>query len=145
MGELANVAQVPPAEVKAVVEHFRQEGCNFLTSPDRELTDDSVIDISHESLIRRWKPLNEWATDEFAWGEWYRRLEDRISIGVRYIVDPELESALQAREKGRWNEAWAERYRTEKDGAKWPYGEVIRFLEKSKQRLECPRHAVQGL
>ncbi len=134
VGELANVAQVAADEVKGVVNHFRREGCNLLTSPDRELTDASVVDISHESLIRRWKALNEWATEEADWGEWYRRLDARMRIDVRYVVDPELESALQARDKGRWNEAWAERYATEKDGVKLPYRDVIRFLEESKQR-----------
>jgi energy-coupling factor transporter ATP-binding protein EcfA2 len=63
VNELANVAQVGADAVKEVVEHFRREGCNFLTSPDRQLTDESVIDIRHESLIRRWKSLNEWATE----------------------------------------------------------------------------------
>jgi len=42
-------------EVKAIVEHYREGGRNFLTSSDHELTEDSVIDISHESPIRRWK------------------------------------------------------------------------------------------
>ncbi len=134
VGELAAVAEVAADEVTRVVEHFRQEGCNFLTSPDRELNSDSVIDISHESLIRRWESLNEWATEEADWGEWYRRIEDRIGIGVRFVVDPELESALQAREKGRWNEAWAERYAVERDGRRLAYGDVIRFLEESRQR-----------
>jgi WD40 repeat protein/energy-coupling factor transporter ATP-binding protein EcfA2 len=128
--ELARVAAVTPDAVKKIVEHFREEGCNFLTSPDQSLTDNSVIDISHESLIRRWNALNDWATEEADSGEWYRRLEDRIAIGAAFIADPELESALQAREKGRWNEAWAARYTT----AKVPYPDVIRFLDSSKQR-----------
>jgi len=132
--ELARVADVTPATVKEVVEHFREEGCNFLTSPNAELTDDSVIDISHESLIRRWKILSEWARAEADSGEWYQRLQDRIRIGVPHVVDPELESALQAREKGRWNEAWAERYAKAKEGIAIPYAEVIGFLDKSKQR-----------
>src|ERR1039458_2270338 len=132
--ELAAVAEVGAGAVKEVVEHFRQEGCNFLTSPDRELTGDSVIDISHESLIRQRSSLSEWATEEADWGDWYRRIEDRIRIGVRYVVDPELESALQARVKGRWNEAWAERYAGAKDGGKLRYRDVIRFLEESRQR-----------
>ncbi len=128
--ELASVAEVTPDAVKQVVEHFREEGCNFLTSPDAKLTDDSVIEISHESLIRRWKALKEWATEEADWGEWYRRLEDRVDLGASFVIDPELESALQAREKGRWNEAWASRYAA----TKVSYADVLRFLDASKQR-----------
>jgi hypothetical protein len=62
--ELAEVAEALGDEVTRVVEHFRREGCNFLTSPDREPNPDSVIDISHESLIRRWQRLSEWTTED---------------------------------------------------------------------------------
>ena len=144
LGELAAVAEAKEEEVKTVVKHFREEGCNFLTSPDRELTGDSVIDISHESLIRRWKRLGQWAEEEADWGEWYRRVEDRRGIKGAHLVDPELESALQARKHGCWNEVWAERYATEKDGRKLAYGDVVDFLEESKRRrsaeLERLRH-----
>jgi len=131
--ELAEVAEALWDEVTRVVEHFRREGCNFLTSPDREPNPDSVIDISHESLMRRWKRLNEWTTEEAGWGEWYRRVEDTLSFGGAYLVDPALESALEAREEGRWNAAWAERY-AKRDGERPAYGDVIRFLEESRKR-----------
>ncbi|HKF26452.1 MAG TPA: ATP-binding protein, partial [Candidatus Acidoferrum sp.] len=39
--ELAEVAEVPGDEVIRVVWHFGREGCNFLTSPDREPNPDS--------------------------------------------------------------------------------------------------------
>ena len=132
--ELAQVGEVDADEVKKVVEHFRRPGCNFLTSPDRELTENSVIDISHESLIRRWKQLNDWTTEEADWGAWYRRVEDRVGIGGAYLVDPELQSALQARDMGRWNEVWAKRYQAESDGIRPAYGDVIRFLDESKKK-----------
>lgn len=132
--ELAAVAEAEEEEVKAVVEHFREEGCNFLTSPDRELTGESVIDISHESLIRRWNRLGQWAAEETDWGEWYRRVEDRRRIEGAYLVEGELESALQARKNGCWNEVWAERYVTEKDGSKLAYGGVVGFLDESMLR-----------
>jgi WD40 repeat protein len=132
--ELAGVAEVSADEVIEVAENFRQEGCNFLTSPDRDLTPDSVIDISHESLIRRWQRLNEWTTEEADWGAWYRRLEDRHSIEGAFLTGPELESALEARAAGRWNEVWAVRYATERDGVRPAYSEVMRCLEESRKR-----------
>jgi phospholipase C len=132
--QLSEIAEVTEDEVTQVADHFRGPGCNFLTSPDRELTGNSVIDISHESLIRRWKQLNEWTAEEAAWGEWYRRVEDRVGIRGAYLVDPELQSAVQAQAKGRWNEPWAERYRTEQDGIRPAYADVIRFLEDSRKR-----------
>jgi WD40 repeat protein len=131
--ELAEVADARADEVIRVVEHFWQEGCNFLTSPDRELNPDSVIDISHESLIRQWKRLNEWTTEEAGWGEWYRRVEDTLSFGGAWLVNPALESALEARRKGRWNAAWAERY-AKSESVRPAYSDVIRFLEESWKR-----------
>jgi hypothetical protein len=116
-------------EVKAVVEHYRQEGCNFLTSPSRELSEDSVIDISHESLIRRWKQLKGWIEEEANWGEWYQRLEDRKWLNSAHLVDPELDLALEARRHGQWNEAWAQRYAS----SGLTYNDVVGFLDQSSE------------
>src|ERR1035441_5522879 len=125
--ELAAISGGPSLqeEVKSVVEHFRQQGCSFLTSPSGDLRADSVIDISHESLIRCWSRLREWVEDEALSAEWYqrvasgKRLYDRGEGGL--LVDPELEAALQIRDKGRWNEVWAERYAIGSAGTKLPY------------------------
>jgi hypothetical protein len=133
VGELMAVAEVGADEVKAVVEHYRKEGCSFLTSPNRELTEDSVIDISHESLIRRWKLLKDWVEEEAGWGEWYRRVEDRKWIKGAHLVDPELDLALQAQQRGRWNKAWAERYVTPRGWSSLTYSDVVSFLEESSR------------
>jgi hypothetical protein len=127
--ELAGVAAVSPAAVIGVVEQYRTEGCNFLTSDSDELTEQSVVDISHESLIRRWKQLQGWMREEAEWAAWYRRVEDRRRVGGAHFVDPELELALQAKERGHWNEVWAQRYAS--PGI--TYDEVARFLEDSKR------------
>jgi WD40 repeat protein/energy-coupling factor transporter ATP-binding protein EcfA2 len=53
------------AALRTVIDELRREGRSFLVPPlNIELTDDSVVDISHESLIRQWQRLNEWAFDE---------------------------------------------------------------------------------
>ena len=127
--ELAAVAATAVDAVIAVVEHYRAEGCSFLTSPSRVLTEESVIDISHESLIRRWKQLQLWIEEEADWGAWYRRVEDRKRMNGSYFVDPELELALQAQQGGRWNEAWAQRYASPDSS----YHDVIGFLEESRR------------
>jgi CHASE3 domain sensor protein len=134
--ELADVAEVSADEVKEVVQHFRREGCNFLTSPDRELTCDSVIDIIHESLIRRWKQLNQWTTEEAEWGQWYERVEDNLSFGGG-LVNPALESVMQARKDAHWNKAWSDRYAKKKDDLRLvAYSDVVSFLEESEQTAE---------
>jgi hypothetical protein len=129
VGELAGVAGTAADAVIAVVEHYREEGCNFLTSPSRALTEESSIDISHESLIRRWKRLRLWIEEEADWGAWYRRVEDRKRLSGAHFVDPELDLALQAQEHGHWNEAWAQRYAS--SGA--TYDDVVGFLEESSR------------
>jgi len=62
LARVAEIAKVTTAEVIPVVDAFRDEGRCFLM-PRRavELTDSSVIDIAHESLIRQWDRLNAWA------------------------------------------------------------------------------------
>jgi WD40 repeat protein/Tfp pilus assembly protein PilF len=69
-GELCR--QIAPQEGSAqcealhnVIEAFRQEGRSFLMPPQaEELADDSLIDISHESVIRQWTRLKDWVLDE---------------------------------------------------------------------------------
>ena len=51
--------------VVRVINKYREGGRTFLTSPDTEtLSDDSVIDITHESLIRLWDTLQDWVAEE---------------------------------------------------------------------------------
>lgn len=84
-------------DVIAVVEAFRRDGRSFLSPPPAvRLTDDSVIDITHESLIRQWARLREWTVDEadsrrvaamvakeaVQWKE-SEHDEDRLLTGVR--------------------------------------------------------------
>ena len=58
-------------EVAALLHIFREPGNTFIRpfildeSETQELTDDDVLDITHESLIRNWQYLEEWAEEEF--------------------------------------------------------------------------------
>ena len=63
----AELAEHPGSEGAAerIVEAFRAPGCNFLQPPPpAPLTPDTLIDISHESLIRQWSTLSQWLQDE---------------------------------------------------------------------------------
>ena len=49
-------------DVVDVIEVFRAEGCSMLMpAGPAALADAAIIDISHESLIRQWKRLKDWA------------------------------------------------------------------------------------
>jgi len=48
-----------------VIDAFRKKGRSFLMPPEHvKLTGESLIDISHESLIRQWKRLRQWVDAE---------------------------------------------------------------------------------
>jgi hypothetical protein len=59
------------AVVGKVLDIFREEGNSFIRPFKTEniashsLAEDSVLDITHESLIRNWGILNKWASQEF--------------------------------------------------------------------------------
>ena len=51
-------------EGREVVEAFRAAGRAFLRPSPVALRPESIIDITHESLIRKWKTLQTWVRDE---------------------------------------------------------------------------------
>ena len=58
-------------EVGAVLNIFREPGNTFIRpflfedSESQTLNETSILDITHESLIRNWKYLKQWANEEF--------------------------------------------------------------------------------
>lgn len=115
LGEVASVAGVPPSEVAAVVEVFRRPNRSFLAPPYGEpLKAETVLDISHESLIRRWRRLDEWTQREARSAETYGFLEQaarRWRAGEAALWGtPDLENALVWKARERPTAAWAARY-----------------------------------
>jgi hypothetical protein len=115
LSRVAAIASVDPAEVVRVVDVFRAPGRSFLMPPhDVELDADSVIDISHESLIRQWWRLRTWVEEEAESVSRYRRLAESAELHERgaagLLDDPELSLMLAWRDAEMPNAAWAERY-----------------------------------
>jgi hypothetical protein len=75
---------------------------------------ETVIDISHESLMRVWQRLIAWADEEAQSAQMYRRLADaaaRHAVGKACLWrDPDLQLALDWRDQSQPNETWASRY-----------------------------------
>jgi tetratricopeptide (TPR) repeat protein len=134
IAELAAVADVPEADVAAVVEVFRQPGRSFLMPPSPvPLESRVIVDLSHESLMRCWTRLQAWARDERASAEEYLRLtraakwhEDGTAGLWR---DPELGLGLKWRAEHRPTAAWARRYDDTFDRA-------MRFLDESERERD---------
>ena len=72
--EICDILDNPAADIETiavVIDQFREPGNTFVRPFINEneekvpLTGDTVLDITHESLIRNWKLLRKWAKDEF--------------------------------------------------------------------------------
>ena len=131
LGRLCQILEVTPEELRPVIDAYRQSGVTFLMpSPEVELTEQTIIDISHESLMRVWTRLRQWVEEESQAAGIYHRLSESADLHEQgkagLYRDPELGIALAWRETKRPNAAWAERYRTGFDTA-------IHFLEVSQQ------------
>ena len=62
--ELASLPGMDATELKAVIEAFGRQGRSFLFTSEGPLEPASVIDISHEALMRQWGRLSGWVEDE---------------------------------------------------------------------------------
>ena len=104
------------SELTQVIDAFRAPDCSFIvTSEDQaELKPETSLDISHEALIRNWDTLKRWVAAEAKSVEMYRWLEQtarRWKDGNAALWDtPNLEFAMEWKEKGHPSARWAARY-----------------------------------
>ncbi|MGH9769671.1 MAG: hypothetical protein ACREAB_19780 [Blastocatellia bacterium] len=81
IGAIRDVADATQSEVVAVIETFRQSGRSFLVlSGGAKPNADSLVDISHESLIRGWERLRQWVEEEARSARIYARLAQTAEL-----------------------------------------------------------------
>ncbi|MEI2711032.1 MAG: hypothetical protein V9E96_18745 [Chitinophagaceae bacterium] len=81
LSELNKLSNASSAEVIEVIEVFRQPGRSFLMPPASvTITDDTIIDISHESLMRCWSRLINWVEEENQSADIYLRLCEAANL-----------------------------------------------------------------
>lgn len=129
--ELCAITEASEAEVIRVIEIFRREDRSFLMPPaGTALDSDSLVDISHESLIRNWERLKNWVDDEARSARIYRRLAETAVLYNKGEAglwrDPDLQLALSWRDESRPNKTWARRYHPEFETA-------MSFLDASRE------------
>jgi WD40 repeat protein len=129
------------AEVAAVINVFRKPSRSFLMPPAREpLLPETVVDISHESLMRVWQRLNTWADEEAQSARAYRRLAELAAeheAGEASLLrDPELQFAVNWRNRNQPNESWASRYHP-------GFATAMLFLQESEHAREKERRAAR--
>ena len=139
---LARVIDAPMADVICVIEDFRASGRSFLTpAQGTSLSADSVIDISHESLISGWQRMRRWVDDEAESARIYRRLADTAALHEKgkagLLHDPELENFLAWKDKEHTNPEWGLRYH-------YGFEQAMAFLEQSRLAREVERRKRQS-
>jgi hypothetical protein len=144
--EIAEITGASEDEVVAVVDTFRRAGRSFLMPPaEVRLDSDSVIDISHESLIRNWERLKKWVDDEAQAARNYRRLAESAVLhreGQEGMLNPvALQNALEWQRRNTPNAAWGARYHPEFDLAMKYLGESKAHREEEAAREEEHRRA----
>ena len=135
LGLVAELAEANEDEVIGVVDHFRRAGRSFLMPAAHiPLHTDSMIELSHESLMRIWNRLETWVEEEFESASMYKRLSEAAAmyqIGKTGLWrPPDLQLALNWQKKQNPTRAWGQRY----DEA---FERAIVFLDTSRITYEA--------
>jgi WD40 repeat protein len=134
LNEIMTLAGAREEELVRVIDNFRKPGCAFLMpSALVELEPDTIIDISHESIMRVWTRLRNWVEDESRSAQLYLRLAKSAELyqegKTGLWINPELQLALQWKDQSKPNATWATRY----DPA---FDRSMTFLQYSKKQHE---------
>ena len=129
LGSLCEITGGSDTELATIVNAFRRPGVTFLMpGMEEELTEATVVDISHESFMRHWKQMEHWVDEEHKSASIYHRLLESANLWqddrADLYHDPDLQIAQQWRDQAQPNSAWAEQYGGGFDGA-------MEFLEES--------------
>ena len=142
LSKVEKLANVEWREIATIVDAFRKEGRSFLLPAlPKKLSSDSMLDISHESLIRQWQKLKDWTEQEANAADIYQRLEEAaVSWKERrhsYYRTPELENALDWYKKQQNRAIWASRYGQNFELAEKFLLESEEYEDKSEDVIYC--------
>lgn len=134
LNEIASIADVSEEEVIAVIDKFREPGRSLLTpSYGTAIQSKSMVDISHESLMRIWTRLKNWVDDEADAVTMYLRLAEaagQYQVGKSGLWrPPDLQLALNWQTKHKPTLVWGQRYHP-------AFERTMIFLEYSKKEFE---------
>lgn len=134
IADIATITRVRVSDIIEIVERFRQPGRSFMIPyHDVELTSDTIIDLTHESLIRLWPRLRRWVDEEADSITMYKRLAEASRLyqmgKAQLWTSPDLQQAMQWYEKNEPSFQWAQRYNT-------AFERTIQFLKKSKETYD---------
>ena len=134
LGIMASIAGVSEEDMARVVERFREPGRTLLMPPHEVVIDsDTVVDISHESLMRIWTRLKTWVEEESRSAEMYLKLSEaseRYQKGAAGLwAMPDLQLALNWKEETKPTLLWGRRYHP-------AFERTMVFLETSRRSYQ---------
>jgi WD40 repeat protein len=134
LNEIASIADVSEGDVIDVIEKFREPGRSLLTpGHGLPLGSKSMVDISHESLMRIWVRLKNWVDDEADAVQMYQRLAEaanQYQVGKAGLWrPPDLQLALNWQVKHKPTLVWGQRYHP-------AFERTMIFLEYSKKEFD---------
>ena len=137
------VGELDQSLLMAVINAFRQDDAGFLLPPASEtITDETLIDISHESLFRQWHLYRQWLDEEVLDAaelkEWHYRC-GRQQAGGSWLDDNDCHRAsqwLQRIEKYNNPQYWAARYLEQHD-----FQSIKAFIQTSRQIVQEKQQA----
>lgn len=130
---LAQIANASISDIIYIVEHFRKPGRTLLTpSSDITLTDETIIDISHESFMRIWEVLTEWLEEEHESIKEYMHISEAAEMHQLgkggLLKSPELQMALNWQQENMPSKEWGIRHHT-------AYDRTMQFLGFSEKKF----------
>ena len=138
-GDINEISGQQREQLIAVIDAYRPAGRTFIM-PGEQVTihDQTIIDISHESLMRVWNRLKDWVREEADSARIYIRLCETAQLHNRgeagLYRDPDLKIALAWREQHNPNVQWATRINDAFDLS-------MKFLDDSKEDFEAEQRA----
>ncbi len=156
---IINSPAITTRVVDEVLSIYREEGNSFIRPFKTEdpathhLAEETVLDITHESLIRNWNKLNTWANQEFEYYATYLDFKKQLdrwknsgkSLGFLLPIGP-LTYFENWYNKCKPNEGWIKRYSAIQDDqkkantdAKTVLADIRGFIKQSARKVTVTR------
>src|SRR5690606_25823105 len=149
LSDLKQFTNASEEKLLHIITNFINNNRSFLVIDNIADSDDKLIDISHESLIRHWKTLNNWVDEESEAALQYMRLCDAY-VGHKenrkdLLTGREFEIAQEWFVKFKPNKLWAARYNENlEEGMKYlsDSAKVYNIKKRNAQRIKLIKKGV---
>lgn len=160
IGILKKLTHLSADQLGDLLNKFSCEGVNFLVPylETEKITDQIKIDISHESIIRKWKRLVSWVDEEESdknkLRKLYERLSDYFISSKNLLINPFLDEVINWSKiktlvkssslENDKNYFWIQDY-SYLNTKKIPINETLKFVKKSDRKYKRDRIINQWL